>query len=122
MRSSLRRFQSLHSLLQLARFIGRAPVTQAFGGARPQTCVPIHRPQSILKRTSERNGVDQIDINAQAIAQARELFLLFDHLMQSAQSRRLAPLREICIRREFGRRARSAVSRDEAFAKSAGAN
>jgi len=35
----------------------------------------------------ERSGFDQIDINAQVIAQARELFLVFAHLMQSAQSR-----------------------------------
>ena len=33
----------------------------------------------------ERSGFDQIDINTQVIAQARELFLMFDHLMQSAQ-------------------------------------
>jgi hypothetical protein len=38
----------------------------------------------------KRNGIDQIDINAQVIAQARELFVMFDHLMQSAQSRRVA--------------------------------
>jgi hypothetical protein len=30
MRSSLRRFHSLHSLVQLARFISRAPDTHAF--------------------------------------------------------------------------------------------
>ena len=52
----------------------------------------------------ERSGFDQIDINAQVIAQARELFLLFDHLMQSAQSRRVQLLREICVRRELVRR------------------
>jgi hypothetical protein len=43
------------------------------------------------------------------IAEARELFLMFDHLMHSAQSRRLALLREICVRREFARRARAAI-------------
>jgi len=83
--------------------------------ADPQAAVDI---EAHLKR----NGFDQTDINAQAIAQVRELFLLFDHLMQSAQSRRVALLREICVRREFARRARAAVSRDGAFAKSAGAN
>ena len=56
----------------------------------------------------ERSGFDQIDINAQAIAQARELLLVFDHLMQSAQSPRVALLREICVRREFAQRARAA--------------
>ena len=54
----------------------------------------------------ERNGFDQIDINAQVIARERELFLMFDHLMQSAQSRRVQLLREIHVRRELARRAR----------------
>jgi hypothetical protein len=67
-------------------------------GGRPQTGAPIHRPQSIFEAHLQRSGFDQIDINAQAIVQARELFLLFDHLMQSAQSRRVALLREICVR------------------------
>jgi hypothetical protein len=110
MRSSLRCFHSLRFLVQLAQFICRAPVTHEFGGAWPQTCVPIHKPQLILKRTSRRNRFDQIDIKTQAIAQARKLFLLFDPLMQSAQRRR-APLREIDVRRELGRRARAAASR-----------
>jgi hypothetical protein len=57
----------------------------------------------------ERNGFDQIDINAQVNAQERELFVMFDQLMQSAQSCRLALLREICVRRQFARRARAAV-------------
>jgi hypothetical protein len=37
--------------------------------------------------------------------QARELFLMFDQLMHSAQSRRIALLREIGVRRKFARRA-----------------
>jgi hypothetical protein len=49
----------------------------------------------------ERSGFGQIDIDAQVIAQAREVFEMFDHLMQSAQSRRVALLREICVPREF---------------------
>jgi hypothetical protein len=56
-----------------------------------------------------RRGFDQIDINAQVIAQAREPCLMFDQLMQPAQGRRVALLREICVRREFARRARAAV-------------
>jgi hypothetical protein len=55
----------------------------------------------------ERNAFDQIDIDAQVIAQARVLFEMFDHLMQSAQSRRVVLLREICIRREFATRSRN---------------
>ena len=54
----------------------------------------------------ERNGFDEIDINAQAIARVRELFLMFDQLMQCAQNRRFQLLRELCVRRELASRAR----------------
>jgi hypothetical protein len=57
----------------------------------------------------ERSGFNQIDINAQVIAKAHELFCMFDNLMQSSQNRRIQLLREICVRREFGRRARAAM-------------
>jgi hypothetical protein len=35
-----------------------------------------------------RSGFDQSDISTEAFIQARELFLMLDHLMHSAQSRR----------------------------------
>jgi hypothetical protein len=63
-----------------------------------QTAVDI---ESHLKRS----GFYQIDINTEVFAQARELFLLFDQLMQSAQNRRVRLLREICVRRGFARHA-----------------
>ena len=53
-----------------------------------------------------RSGVDHIDINAEVFVQARGLFEMFDQLMQLAQSRRIALLREISIRREFASRVR----------------
>ena len=53
-----------------------------------------------------RSGVDNIDINAEVFVQARGLFEMFDQLMQLAQSRRIALLREISIRREFASRVR----------------
>jgi hypothetical protein len=56
-----------------------------------------------------RNGIDSADINAEVLVQARTLFLLFDQLMQSAQSRRIGLLREISIRREFAMRARRVI-------------
>ena len=59
----------------------------------------------------ERNGFDQIDINAQAIAQAQELFQMFDQFMQSAQNRRVQLLREIHVRRELARRSEIMPSR-----------
>jgi hypothetical protein len=44
----------------------------------------------------------QIDINAEVIVQACELFAMFDQLTQSAQSRRIAFLREVSVSRERG--------------------
>jgi hypothetical protein len=37
-----------------------------------------------------RSGFDDIDINAEVFTKARELFVMFDQLMQSAQSWRMA--------------------------------
>ena len=51
-------------------------------------------------------GFDQIDINAEAFVQARELFDMFDQLMHAAQHRRIGLLREIGNRREFLKRAK----------------
>jgi hypothetical protein len=56
-----------------------------------------------------RSGFDDIDINAEVFAQARELFAMFDELMQSAQSRRIGLLREISVRREFAIRVRRVI-------------
>jgi hypothetical protein len=53
-----------------------------------------------------RDGFDAIDINAEVFVQARELFEMFDQLIQLAQNRRIGLLREISIRREFARRVR----------------
>jgi hypothetical protein len=53
-----------------------------------------------------RGGFDAIDINAEVFVQARELFAMFDQLMQSAQSRRIGLMREISVRREFTIRVR----------------
>jgi hypothetical protein len=56
-----------------------------------------------------RSGFDNIDINAEVFIQARELFEMFDQLIQLAQNRRIGLLREISIRREFARRARRVI-------------
>ena len=53
-----------------------------------------------------RSGFDQIDINAEAYVQARELFDMFDQLMHAAQHRRIGLLREIGSRREYLKRAK----------------
>ncbi len=57
----------------------------------------------------DRSGFDAIAINAEVFVQARELFVMFDQLMHSAQSRRIGLLREISIRREFARRVRRVI-------------
>lgn len=52
-----------------------------------------------------RSGFDQSSISAGAFAETRELFLMLDQLMHSAQIRRTTLLREFGVRREFARRA-----------------
>jgi hypothetical protein len=79
-----------------------APRAAADWRADPQAAVDI-------EAHLERSGFDQIDINAQVVAQVRELLAMFDQLMQSAQNPRVALLREICVRREFAKRALAAV-------------
>jgi hypothetical protein len=44
-------------------------------------------------------GIDEGSINAEVLIQSRELFIMFDGLMQSAQTRRILLLREISRRR-----------------------
>jgi hypothetical protein len=41
---------------------------------------------------------------------ARELFAMFDQLMQSIQSRRIGLMREISVRPELARRVRQVIS------------
>ena len=59
-----------------------------------------------------RSGLDPIAINAEVFVRARELFVMFDQLMHSAQSRRIGLLREISIRREFAIRVRRVIRAD----------
>jgi hypothetical protein len=51
-------------------------------------------------------GIDTTSINIEVFIQARDLFVMFDSLMHSAQSRRIALLREIAARRAISRQAR----------------
>jgi len=53
-----------------------------------------------------QSAYDDIAINAEVFVQAKESFDMFDQLIQRAQSRRIALLREISIRREFAGRVR----------------
>jgi hypothetical protein len=49
-------------------------------------------------------GFDAAAIDMEVIVHAREIFIMFDSLMHSAQSRRVFLLREINARRSFGKR------------------
>jgi len=62
-----------------------------------------------------RSGFDDIDINAEVFAEAREMFALFDQLMRSAQSRRIGLMREISVRREFSIRVQRVISAPKGF-------
>lgn len=62
-----------------------------------------------------RSGIDSIDLNAEVFVQAREVFQMFDQLIQLAQNRRMGLLREISVRREFARRARGVVKALDGF-------
>ena len=63
----------------------------------------------------DRAGFDAIDINAEVFVQARELFEMFDQLIQLAQNRRIGLLREISIRREFATRVRRVIRAPDSF-------
>jgi hypothetical protein len=54
----------------------------------------------------ESHGIDASSNNVEVFVQARDLFLTFDSLMQSAQSHRVALLREISAHRAISRQAR----------------
>jgi hypothetical protein len=62
----------------------------------------------------QKNGFDLATINAEVFLQAREAFAWFDTMMQAAQSRRIALLREIAVRREFDKRSRNPCNRSRA--------
>ena len=55
-------------------------------------------------------GIDDSSVNAEVLIQAKELLILFDNLMQSAQARRIVLLREINRRRISLEIERSTVS------------
>jgi hypothetical protein len=77
-------------------------------GCRPTSCQwfgykPNGPPQNgaTIQRLPPRSN----RISTDAFAQARELFDMFDQLMDAAQRRRIGLLREISMRREFLKRA-----------------
>jgi hypothetical protein len=54
-----------------------------------------------------QHGFDDTALDAEVFYQARGSFAMFDELMHAAQNRRMVLLREISIRREFVKRAKS---------------
>jgi hypothetical protein len=61
-------------------------------------------------------GIDDGSLNAELLIQTRELFILFDNLIQSAQTRRVLLLREIKRRRISLELERSALSKRRSVA------
>jgi hypothetical protein len=59
-----------------------------------------------LKARLASHGIDAASVNIEVFVQARDLFVMFDSLMHSAQSRRIVLLREIAARRAVSRQAR----------------
>jgi hypothetical protein len=50
---------------------------------------------------------EKVDAELKEVVQAREVFIMFDNLMHSAQNRRIFLLREINGRRSFAKRVRA---------------
>ena len=64
-----------------------------------------------------RHGVDLTSITAEVFVQARDVFDMFDSLMQTAQSRRLLLLREINTRRDITKQVKKLPRASEALIK-----
>ena len=104
-----RRAAAIESILQRLEEAGMPPE------AAPMVQLQARRAAAEWRADSEgaadiearllRSGIDSIDLNAEVFVQARESFDMFDQLIHLAQTRRIALLREISIRREFARRA-----------------
>jgi hypothetical protein len=111
----IHRANAIASILQRIDGAGMAPQNKMLvqvhseGAAMEWSNDPIAA--SEIEARLQRSGFDLCAINAEVFLQAREPFSLFDGLMLSAQHRRTVLLREITIRREFGKRAQKATSR-----------
>jgi hypothetical protein len=99
----IRRQEAVEAMLQRLDLAG---IPHAFRqSARDQTKLnaeqwrtdPIANAEIEDRLTTQ--GIDQGSVNAEVLIQSRELFIMFDSLMQSAQTRRILLLREINRRR-----------------------
>jgi hypothetical protein len=101
---------AIEAILQRTDGEGCRPKSCQFADPRRRTVTEWRDDQETaafeIKARLARGGFDQVDINAEVFVQARELFAIFDYLMQSAQSRRMGLMREISVRREFAMRVR----------------
>jgi hypothetical protein len=98
--SLLRRFDS-RGIPPSARKMGPTTHTAKRGTVAPAPCAA-----AVIEAHLESNGVGAAAINVEVFVQARDLFVLFDSLMLSAQSRRVVLLREIAARRAAVRQPR----------------
>jgi hypothetical protein len=101
---------AVESLLQRVDSLGIPPSAQEMAQRHTRRNVEQWRDDptaaSEIEAYLKSKKIDAASINIQVFVQARDLFILFDSLMHSAQSRRIVLLREIAARRAASRQAR----------------
>jgi hypothetical protein len=104
------RARAIASILQRLDGAGMPSQTQGIVQAYSERAAVewCHDPEAASEIDSrlQRNGIDLATINAELFLQAREAFAWFDAMMHAAQSRRIALLREITVRRDIEKRSR----------------
>lgn len=106
----IHREAAVESLLQRVDSLGIPPAGRELAQRHTKRNMEQWRDDPIAAGEIEAHlksyGIDTASINIEVFVKARDLFGMFDSLMHSAQSRRIALLREIAARRAFSRQAR----------------
>jgi len=101
---------AVESLLQRVDMSGMPPAAREIAQRQTRRNVEQWRNDPTAAAEIEArlasHGIDAASINIEVFVQARDLFVMFDSLMHSAQSRRIVLLREIAARRAVSRQAR----------------
>jgi len=106
---------AIESLLQRVDSLGIPPAAREMAQRHTRRNVELWRGDPIaaaeIEARLKSHGIDATSINIEVFVQAHDLFVMFDTLIHSAQSRRLILLREIAARRTVPRKARETISR-----------
>jgi hypothetical protein len=101
---------AIESLLQRIDSLGIPPAAREMAHQHTRCNVEQWRDDPTaaaeIESRLESKGIDAASINIEVFVQARDLFVMFDSLMHSVQSRRIVLLREIATRRAVPREAR----------------